>query len=156
MREMISVVCIQVKKIVLVSETKMVQMRRFRRDFSWPIFLNYMPIVMQISKFENWTYCFCSPAAKMMHICWCCWIAQCVCNQHINTSLNYGDVLKFCLQLRLYDASLLLVTWADSGSRFFKGTIALELHDSLLNYIQAMVYTDRSNLEKHLGDKKHC
>ena len=97
MREMISVVCIQVKKIVLVSETKMVQMRRFRRDFSWPIFLNYMPIVMQISKFENWTYCFCSPAAKMMHICWCCWIAQCVCNQHINTSLNYGDVLKFCV-----------------------------------------------------------
>ena len=31
LREMMSVVCVQLKKIVLTSETKMVQKRRFRR-----------------------------------------------------------------------------------------------------------------------------
>ena len=33
LREMMSVVCVQLKKIVLTSETKMVQKRRFRRHF---------------------------------------------------------------------------------------------------------------------------
>ena len=41
------IVCVQVKKIVLASETKTVQKRRFRRHFFWPIFLKYMPILRQ-------------------------------------------------------------------------------------------------------------
>ena len=52
MREMMSVICVQVKKIVLASETKMVQKRRFRRDFFWPIFLKYMAVLMQ--NFQVW------------------------------------------------------------------------------------------------------
>ena len=46
-REMMLVVYVQVKKIVLASETKMVQKRKFRRDFFWPVFLKYMPILRQ-------------------------------------------------------------------------------------------------------------
>ena len=45
-REM-SVICVQVKKIVLASEANMVQKGRFRRDFFWPRYLKYMPILTQ-------------------------------------------------------------------------------------------------------------
>ena len=40
-REMVSVVCAQLKKIVLASETKTVQRRKFRGDFFWQVFLEY-------------------------------------------------------------------------------------------------------------------
>ena len=53
--EMVLVVCVQVKK-------------------------NYVGIR---NKFENWIFCFCSSAIKMVHACWCCWTAR-VCAPTIN------------------------------------------------------------------------
>ena len=109
MREMMSVVCVQVKKIVLASETKMVQKRRFRRDFFWPTFLKYMPILGQKLDF------------LLLHT--------------VNKSHNYKDVLTLCVcstensDYMLHHCDLCPEQTEQSGSQFFKGTIALELHD---------------------------
>ena len=129
MREMMSVVCVQVKKIVLASETKMVQKRRFRRDFFWPIFLKYMPILRQKLDF------------LLLH-------SVCVCTYHqnvklmfntVNKSHDYKGVLTLCVcsaensDCILRHCDLCPEQTGQSGSQFFKGKIALELHDWWLN-----------------------
>ena len=71
-----------------------VQKRRLLANIS-EIYVNF--------KAGFWFFYFYSPAAKLMHACWCCWFAQCLCMHlpskcnTVNTSLNYKDALKLCV-----------------------------------------------------------
>ena len=66
LREMMSVVCVQLKKIVLTSETKMVQKRRLRKHF----FSANISQIYANFKVCNWIFYFCPPAKEKKKTLW--------------------------------------------------------------------------------------
>ena len=107
MRKMMSVICAHVKKIVLASETKMVQKRRFRTGFFWPIFLIYANFKAEFPSLKIGSSTFALLQPK-----WCMPVGTAgshnvclsTCHQNVklvlntvNTFLNYKDVLKLCV-----------------------------------------------------------